>query len=75
MNTNFWIAIITVLILIASYFVLQSVLLYLGIGFILSVIGKPLITILQKIKIKTKIQLFEINYNLLALIYNEFKII
>ena len=52
MNTNFWVAIITILILIASYFILQSVLLYLGIGFILSVIGKPLVTILQKIKIK-----------------------
>ncbi len=52
MNTNFWIATITILILVASYFILQSVLLYLGIGFILSVIGKPLVTILQKIKFK-----------------------
>lgn len=51
MNTNFWIALITILIIVAGYFILQSVLLYLGIGFILSIIGKPLVTILQKIKI------------------------
>lgn len=51
-KTSVLVALFTVALLVAAYFILSSVLLYLAIGFVLALIGRPVVNVLEKVKYK-----------------------